>query len=504
MHCRRNVAALACLAVLCAVPSAAGQSVDALYQEWRTGFVADALQAGFESQTIDRVVPRAPNPQVLAYVADVDALKRPFADYLFVNAGKTRTIAGQKLLTEHAILLGQIEKAFAVDRNAVVAVWGLESSYGAANLAYRATEAVATHAFASEARRDYFEDELFALLRAHANGQPVDAWASSADGGLGQPQFMPSNLQRYGVDFDNDGSVDIWNSVPDTLASIARYLQAKGWQFSQPIQDQARPIGSAQKADASLSFAAADLPKRGFDIPDGVDGAMRVRAYQPERDVRAYVLTYPNFEVLWNYNGARWYAVAAALLAEKFGCSMACETKWPRPDWALSVLETHRLQVALVALGYPAGKADGVYGRQTWAAVRSFLADRGKPMEAYPSRATYLEAIRAASSSDNRMSPLQVIHFESDDCSECPALKESLAGQFGAVSGVTVSTIDLAAGSEIAAGHSVAAAPTLIVLRGAREIVRINGPWTPSSLEAALADASTNAVTGPAGVPRSP
>jgi membrane-bound lytic murein transglycosylase B len=504
MRRKRNVAALACLTVLCAVPPAIGQDVDARYQEWRTNFVAEALQAGFESWIIDGVVPRVPNPQVLAYVADVDALKRPFADYLFVNAGKTRAAAGQRLLAEHAVLLGQIEKAFAVDRYAVVAVWGMESSYGVANLAYRAPEAVATHAFANTARRDYFEGELFALLRAHRNGQTVGAWPSSADGGLGQPQFMPSSLELYGVDFDKDGTVDIWNSVPDTLASIARYLQAKGWKFSEPIQDRARPVGAMQKADASISFPASDLSRRGFEMPDGVDGAMRVRAYQPERDVRAYVLTYPNFEVFWNYNGARWYAVAAGLLAEQLGCSIACEVKWPRPDWSLSVLETHRLQVALVAMGYPAGKADGVYGRQTWAALRSFLEDRGKESEAYPSRSTYIEAIRAANSIASEMAPLHVIHFESDDCEACPALGSALTEHFGAVSGALISVVDVATRPEISAGYAVTATPSVIVLRGAREIVRLNGSWSPDQLAAAIAEASNTKVTGPVGEPRFP
>jgi membrane-bound lytic murein transglycosylase B len=504
MRRKQRAVFLACLTALCAAPSATGQDVQARYQVWRAKFVAEAREAGFDSRIIDGVVPREPNRQVLAYVADVDALRRPFADYLFVNAGKTRVVAGQKLLAEHAVLFGKIEKAFAVDRNAVVAVWGMESSYGAASLAYRAPEAVATHAFANAARRDYFEDELFALLRAYRSGQPVGAWPSSADGGLGQPQFMPSNLELYGVDFDNDGSVDIWNSVPDTLASIARYLQAKGWKFSDPIQDQARPIGPTQKADASVSFPASDLAKRGFETPAGIDSVTRVRAYQPERDVRAYVLTYPNFEVLWNYNGARWYAVAAGLLAEQLGCSMACGTKWPRADWALSVLETHRLQVALTALGYAPGKADGVYGRQTWAAVRSFLADRGKESEAYPSRSTYLEAIRAANAGASQLAPLQVIHFESDECEACPALKSALTEQFGPASGVTITAVDVAVRPEIAAGYGATAAPTLVVLRGAREVARLKGPWTPSVLAAALAAASNGDVTGPAGAPRSP
>jgi membrane-bound lytic murein transglycosylase B len=504
MRRMRQMAALVCVTVLCVASPASGQDANARYQSWRAGFVAEALQAGFDARTIDGVVPRGPDSQVLAYIADANAIQRPFADYLFVNAGKTRTAAGQKLLTEHAVLLSQIEKTFAVDRYAVVAVWGMESSYGAANLTFRATEAVATHAFASAGRRGYFENELFALLRAHQAGAPVSAWPSSADGGLGQPQFMPSNLELYGVDFDRDGRVDIWNSVPDALASIARYLQAKGWTFEAPIQDKAVLIGSGQKAEAFATFSASELARRGFETPDGIDSAIPVSVYQPERDVRAFMLTYPNFEVLRLYNGARWYAVAAGLLAAQLECAAACETQWPRPDWALSGLETHRLQVALVALGYPAGKADGVYGRQTWTALRAFLADRGNQGEGYPSRTTYLDVTRAAKASNSDRAPLQVIHFESDDCEACPALKQSLADQFGVSSGVTVTAFDVAGRPEIAARYAVTNAPTLVLLRGTKEVGRLNGAWTPEALASVLAGASPSEVTAPGDVPRSP
>ena len=136
---------------------------------------------------------------------------------------------GRGLASTHVAVLKKIEATYGVPGEIVVAIWGRESGFGRAKLPYSAVQVLATKAFMST-RKEMFRDELIAALKMIERGD-VDAatMKGSWAGALGQPQFMPSSYLKYAVDFDRDGHPDIWNSVPDSLASIAHYLQKEGW-----------------------------------------------------------------------------------------------------------------------------------------------------------------------------------------------------------------------------------------------------------------------------------
>ncbi len=186
-----------------------------------------------------------------------------------VTGGRARAAANAKTLAA-------IEKRFGVPGSILLAIWGRETGFGAAKMPYDAFEVLGTKAFLS-ARKDFFRTELLAALEIVERGlEPVGAMKSSWAGALGQPQFMPTSFLKHAVDFDGDGRVDIWNSVPDVLGSIANYLdhygwvKGRGWGFEVTVPatvscslegpDQARRSPTGPRWGSSVSAASRSRP----------------------------------------------------------------------------------------------------------------------------------------------------------------------------------------------------------------------------------------------------
>ena len=279
---------------------------------------------------------------------------------------------GRSLAATHAATLKGIEATYGVPGNIVVAVWGRESGFGRAKLPNSVIDVLATKAYAST-RKDMFRVELIDALKIVESGDiPASKMMGSWAGALGQPQFMPSSYLKYAVDFDGDGHRDIWNSVPDALASIANYLSKRGWQrnrdwgFEVSIPDD---VSCAQEGP-DLARPVANWAKLGITRISGkafpgndmtADGMMLVPAgrHGPE-----FVVT-PNFYVIKEYNNSDLYALFIGNLADRiaFGAG-AFQAEWGNVGFMLRS-DVLAMQKALVAKGYDVGKADGLAGFKT-------------------------------------------------------------------------------------------------------------------------------------------
>ena len=129
-----------------------------------------------------------------------------------------------------------IEKKYQVERWVILAIWGMETSYGALKDKWDGIRSLATLAFAKY-RDPYFRNELLVALKIIQDGHIArEKFVSSWAGAMGQTQFMPTNFVDYAVDFNGDGKRDIWTNVPDVLASTANYFAkaAGGWKMGVP------------------------------------------------------------------------------------------------------------------------------------------------------------------------------------------------------------------------------------------------------------------------------
>jgi len=142
----------------------------------------------------------------------------------------SRLSKGRALLARHAALLRRIEARYGVPGSVLVAIWGLETGFGADNGRFKTVQALATLAYdcrRSEQFREELNDALTIVERGDMSpSQMRGDWA----GEIGQTQFMPSSYLKYGVDFDGDGKRDLIRSTADALASTANFLKGKGWQ----------------------------------------------------------------------------------------------------------------------------------------------------------------------------------------------------------------------------------------------------------------------------------
>jgi lytic murein transglycosylase len=177
-----------------------------------------------------------PDPRVIQLDRRQGVFKQTFEQFgpPRVNARMARA---QKLMSKHADLLARVEQQFGVPGPVVVAIWGLETDFGAGMGKHPVVRAVAT--LAHDCRRtEMFQRELLAALTIvqrgdMSNAQLIGAWA----GEIGQTQFLPSSYVKFAVDFDGNGRRDLIRSVPDVLASTANYLRGYGWQRSQPYTE---------------------------------------------------------------------------------------------------------------------------------------------------------------------------------------------------------------------------------------------------------------------------
>ena len=145
-----------------------------------------------------------------------------------------RLTKGAALLKQYAPIFSRIESEYGVPGPVIVAIWGLETDFGAVTGNFPTIRALATLAYDCR-RSDYFHTELLDALRIVDRGDlsPQEmhgAWA----GELGQTQFMPSAYIKFAVDFDGSGRRDLIHDVPDVLASTANFLHSYGWQRGQP------------------------------------------------------------------------------------------------------------------------------------------------------------------------------------------------------------------------------------------------------------------------------
>ncbi|MDB5664460.1 lytic murein transglycosylase [Cypionkella sp.] len=359
-------------------------------QAWIAGFRGRALAAGISAATFDEVMQGVHFlPDVIERDRKQDEFTRTIWDYLDRAVSEDRIVAGQKALRTYGPLLEQIEARYGVDKHIVLAIWGLESAYGAVRGDIETPSALATLAYDTR-RGGFFEGELIAALQIVQSGavKPaamIGSWA----GAMGHTQFMPSSYLKLAVSFDGRGKPDIWGEDPtDALASTAAYLANAGWKNGGRWGDEVRlPVGfdysvAGDRTQKPLSFWAG----LGVTFPGGGSlGDGWASLLLPAGARGPAFLIYDNFAAIEAYNKADSYVIAVGHLADRIAGGAAFVGGWPRDLRALTLGERKEMQVLLLAAGAYAGTADGKIGPLTVAAVKAFQRARGMVVDGYPS-----------------------------------------------------------------------------------------------------------------------
>ncbi|CAM4048652.1 lytic murein transglycosylase [Vreelandella rituensis] len=348
------------------------------FSQWLREFRRDARSEGISEATLSQALDGLRyRPRVIELDRHQPEFVRAIWDYLDTAVSSTRVNNGREKLADHGATAERMAQRYGVPAEVIVAIWGIESNYGSNFGDFSTLESLATLAY--EGRRQAFaRNELMAALRIIEQGdiaaeRMVGSWA----GAMGHTQFIPSSFEAYAVDGDGDGRRDIWQSIPDVMASTANYLARAGWQAGQPWgvevklpesfdYAQTQRLSTADWAAQGVHAMRGELPQ--FDsaaliVPAGADGPA--------------FLVGQNFRAILRYNNATSYALAVATLSDAIAGREGVEQSWPREQAPLSRQDTRELQRLLNDQGYAVGGADGIMGPDTRAGLRAFQRENG-------------------------------------------------------------------------------------------------------------------------------
>ncbi|MFN3883668.1 MAG: lytic murein transglycosylase B [Rhodocyclaceae bacterium] len=290
-------------------------------------FIAEMeVKHGLDGARLTRLFARTrPLPAVLEAIAPPsDPRQRSWQAYRARFIEPQRLAAGLAFWQRHAATLAKAEALTGVPAEIIVAIIGIETFYGRQTGRFDTFAALATLAFDYPPRAELFRRELEALLLlARDEGRPPDGYRGSYAGAIGLPQFLPSSIRGYAVDFDGDGRIDLSGSAADAIGSVANFLRNHGWMTNGPIAHAVK-VGAGGTAHEAL-IDEGILPRRrpqemaafGVEIPhDAPDApAALIDLATPEAPTE-YWLGYQNFYVITRYNRSSFYAMAVFQFAQ--------------------------------------------------------------------------------------------------------------------------------------------------------------------------------------------
>lgn len=369
-------------------------------------FRSKALAAGVSGQTYDAAMAGiTPDPRVPNLVSSQPEFTTTMWDYIEGRVTAGRIERGKAAMARNSQLFASMGQAYGVDPYILGAIWGMETDYGSvlgnAGLIRPIVRSLATLVHQRRTRLLEDEADLIAALQLVQRG-PLDAQSlvGSWAGAIGHLQVNPSNVVAHGTDGDDDGRVDLHHSLPDALATSARFLRALGYQ---PGVDWGMEVVVPQGFDYLLATRTQMRPvsffaERGVSRVAGrqfPDPNLPVFLYVPAgKDGPKFLMT-QNYLVLKGYNFSDSYAMSVAHMADRLKGGGGFVDDWPRNTTFPNLAQRKAIQEALIRLGLYQGAVDGRLGPITQEAYARFQAARGEVADGFITRAAY-EALAAA------------------------------------------------------------------------------------------------------------
>lgn len=365
---------------------------DANFEKWKQEFRVEALEQGIQASLFDKSLAALKlDPDIIRLDNSQPEFTRNIWEYLNNATSDARIKKGRSLMNQYDALFDLVEERYGVQREIILAIWALESDYGRNYGNKNVVRSLATLAYASgsKKRSKFARNELLISLKIlqsykiHSKDL-VGSWA----GAMGQPQFMPSSYLKYAVDQNSDGIIDLWQTIPDVVASIAHYLAESGWRKDESWGVE---VKLPRKFDWRLNSSSYQLrfeQWRELNVTqvNGKDYQYPLRQaalFIPAGQFGPKFLVTHNFDVIKLYNNSSSYALAVAQLSRLLATGEKIQAAWPLSDKALSRYEVEEIQMRLNLEGFSPGLADGKIGIKTREAIRAWQVEQGYAGDGY-------------------------------------------------------------------------------------------------------------------------
>ncbi len=349
-----------------------------------------ALKTGISEASWQQYTAKlSPDMSLLPRLNKQPEFSQPIWDYLAGLVDDERVDLAKQKMAGYDAELSQISARFGVPREAIVAIWGIESNFGQNAGRLPLLRSLSTLSCLGR-RQVFFRGEFFATLRILQAGDfAEDRMKGSWAGAFGQTQFMPSTFERVAVDFDGDGRRDLIDNTTDALASTANYLKLANWVTGQPwgievkLPEGFDAAGESRRNKRSVSvwMQRGLLRVDGMPLNDSTVTADTLAGLLLPSGVQGPAfLVMRNFDAFYSYNAAESYGLAIAHLADRIAGGGDFVTPWPTDDLALSRTQRRELQQLLLERGHDIGEVDGRLGERSRSAIRIEQEKLGQPV----------------------------------------------------------------------------------------------------------------------------
>jgi lytic murein transglycosylase len=377
------------IASLTAGPAlAASCRTSASFDRWLDEFRREATGAGVSQRALAAAAPQMVYDQ---RIVNIDRGQRVF-NQTFIEFSNRMVAAyriqkGGQLIQQYGSVFGRANQQFGVPAAVITAFWGLESDFGANSGKEKSLVALTSLAYDCR-RAEMFRGQLLSALQLidHGDLRPEEMIGSWA-GEIGQTQMMPTEYNKWAVDYDGDGHRNLIKSVPDVIGSTANYIESLGWRRGEPWLTNVRvPANLAwDQADLTIQHPRSQWASWGVTLPDGRPlqaDELPASLVLPMGRMGPAFLAYENFQVYLKWNQSLIYSLTAAYYATRLAGAAPMHKGNGTPA-ALSYEQAKELQQLLRRYGYT-GEIDGKLGLSTRTAVKAAQMKLGFPADSWP------------------------------------------------------------------------------------------------------------------------
>jgi len=301
-------------------------TLDTDFETWLISYKKIALKKGISQKTIDVAFK---NVKFLEQVIKYDRKQPEFFEdtvtYVSKRATDSKAKKAEKLLKKNTHLFSEVENKFKVEKEILLALWGIETHFGKHVGKMDIISSLATLSY-DKRRRDFFSSQLLTLLRLIDKKliDPSKLYGSWA-GAYGNFQFMPSSISRYATDYDGNNKIELKTSLADSLASAANYINKIGWEKGQPCFYRVKLTKKVQKKYINLSARKISHKLKiskwkskgvvnfdGSELKTNLKAALILPDGKPETPT---YLVFDNYEKILKWNRSLRFGISVCTLA---------------------------------------------------------------------------------------------------------------------------------------------------------------------------------------------